>query len=53
MIHVLSTEVVGKSLALPDFAIIGENTGIGINDWSSHAVPLADEFKYNAAHMDL
>jgi hypothetical protein len=53
MIHVLSTEVVGESLALPEFAMIGDNTGIGMNDWSSHAVPLAAEFKYNAAHMDL
>ena len=53
MIHVLSTEVVGESLALPDFAIIGDNTGTGMNDWSSHAVPLAEESKDNAAHMDL
>jgi hypothetical protein len=53
MIHVLSTEVVGESLALPDFAIIGDNMDIGMNDWSSHAVPLAAEFKDNAAHIDL
>jgi hypothetical protein len=53
MNHVLSTEVVGESLAFPDFTVVGDNTGIGMNDWSSHAVPLAEEFKYHAAHMDL
>jgi hypothetical protein len=46
MIHVLSTELFGESLALPDMDTKRNITGIGMTDWPGYANPLADRFNY-------
>src|SRR5918997_4002416 len=46
MIHVLSTELFGESLALPDMVMNRNITGIGMSDWDGYAVPLAEKFNY-------
>jgi len=46
MIHILSTELFGKSLALTDFPKRPDITGIGMSDWREYAVPLAEKLGY-------
>jgi SAM-dependent methyltransferase len=46
MIHVLSTELFGESLAIPDMDTNRDITGIGMTDWGGYALPLAEKFSY-------
>jgi len=46
LIRVLSVELFGKSLALPDFPVDRTVKGIGMTDWEGYAVGLAQKFDY-------
>jgi hypothetical protein len=46
VIHVLSTELFGVSLALPDFPIRKEMIGLGLSDWAGYASRLEDKLGY-------
>src|SRR3954463_15859360 len=46
VIHVLSMELFGDSLALPDFPYLPEILGIGMTDWDGYAIPLAKKLGY-------
>ncbi len=46
IIHVLSVELFGRCLALPDFPIDKSVKGIGMSDWSGYADPLAAKLDY-------
>lgn len=46
IIHVLSVELFGRSLALPDFPKRRDITGIGMSDWEGFAIPLAHKLNY-------
>jgi SAM-dependent methyltransferase len=46
VIHALSLEIYGKSLAIPDFPAMPQLTGIGMTDWLGYAKPLAKKFNY-------
>jgi SAM-dependent methyltransferase len=39
-------ELFGKSLALPDFPVRHDITGIGMSDWGGYAKPLAGKLNY-------
>ncbi|MBA2339395.1 MAG: methyltransferase domain-containing protein [Pyrinomonadaceae bacterium] len=46
IIHILSTELFGESLILPDFPVRTDITGIGMSDWDGYALMLARKFNY-------
>ena len=46
VIRVLSTELFGRSLALPDFPARRGIKGLGMSDWAGYAEPLAQLFDY-------
>ena len=46
IIHALSTELFGHSMALPDFPSLPEIKGIGLSDWEGYARPLARKLGY-------
>ena len=46
IIHALSMELFGESLALPDFPERKDITGIGMTDWDGYALPLAGKLNY-------
>lgn len=46
IVHVLSTELFGESLALPDFPERKDLCGLGMSDWESYAGPLAEKLGY-------
>jgi len=46
IIHILSSEIFGKSLTLPDFPENKQITGIGMSDWDGYAKILSEKFDY-------
>jgi SAM-dependent methyltransferase len=46
IIHLLSLELFGQSLALPNFPVKPEIRGIGLSDWEGYAIPLAHKLNY-------
>ena len=46
VIHALSTQLFGASLALVDFPIRKDINGIGLSDWTGYAEGLAKKFTY-------
>lgn len=46
VVHVLSQELLGESLALPDFPTRPDIVGIGLSDWDGYALPLAEKLTY-------
>jgi SAM-dependent methyltransferase len=52
VIHVLSVELFGESLVLPDFPVRKEIRGIGMSDWSLYAMPLAEKLDYTNTSFD-
>ena len=46
IIHVLSLELFGTSLALEDFPVRRDLVGRGLSDWDGYALPLAQKFTY-------
>jgi SAM-dependent methyltransferase len=47
IVHALSTELFGRSLALPDFPERRDLKGIGMSDWEGYARPLSAKFDYH------
>ena len=50
IVHVLSIELFGQSLALPDFPERRDLKGIGMSDWEGYAGPLSGKFDYQNTH---
>ncbi|WP_168209965.1 methyltransferase domain-containing protein [Tardiphaga sp. vice154] len=46
IVHLLSLSLFGRSMALPDFPVSPQITGIGLSDWDGYAVPLAYKLDY-------
>ena len=46
IIHILSTELFGKSVILPEFLENQNIIGIGMSDWIGYAIPLAKKLAY-------
>jgi GT2 family glycosyltransferase/SAM-dependent methyltransferase len=46
IVHVLSTELFGRSLSLPDFPLRKDLVGIGMSDLEAYAVPLSKRLGY-------
>jgi len=46
IIHILSTELFGDSIILPEFPENKKVTGMGMSDWSGYAEPLAQKMTY-------
>ncbi len=46
VIHALSTELFGESLAIPDFPCRPDLVGIGLSDWEGYASRLAEKLNY-------
>ena len=46
VIHALSLELFGKSLALPDFPYRPDILGVGLSDWEGYASRLAKKLQY-------
>ncbi len=46
VIHLLSVELFGKSLALADFPVRPDISGIGMSDWDGYASVLTSKFNY-------
>ena len=52
MVHVLSQELFGECLALPDFTVRPDLIGIGMSDWDTYAIPLAHKLAYTNTFLD-
>jgi hypothetical protein len=46
IVHALSTELFGKSLAVPDFPVRRDIKGIGLSDWDGYAERLVKKLDY-------
>lgn len=46
LISLLSRELFGRSIALPDFPVRKEIVGAGMTDWNAYAARLAEKFSY-------
>ena len=46
MVYLLSREMFGESLAIPDFPVRRDIRGMGMSDWEGYAGPLAGKFDY-------
>jgi SAM-dependent methyltransferase len=51
VIHALSCELFGESLAMPDFPNRPDLVGIGLSDWQGYAVGLAKKFTYTNSYF--
>lgn len=51
IIHTLSTELFGESLALPDFPERSDIIGVGMTDSESYAVPLSRKLGYKNTYL--
>src|SRR2546425_3188199 len=52
VIHVLSMELFGTALALPDFPDRPDIKGIGLSDWHGYATRLASKLGYENTYYD-
>jgi hypothetical protein len=52
IVHVLSTELFGRSLAIDDFPVRKDITGIGLSDWEVYADRLAEKLSYVNTYLD-
>src|SRR5258708_30366905 len=52
LIYLLSTELFGDALVLPDFPRLPGIKGLGLSDQASYAVPLASKFDYTNTYYD-
>lgn len=46
IVHILSTELFGESMALPDFPQNKALHGVGMSDWDGYAEPLSEKLDY-------
>ena len=47
IVHALSLELFGRSLAITDFPVRFDIAGVGLTDWEGYAVPLARRLDYH------
>jgi SAM-dependent methyltransferase len=52
MVHLLTSEILGNSVALPDIPRRLDFRGIGLSDSTTYAGPLAKKFAYTNTHFD-
>jgi SAM-dependent methyltransferase len=52
IVHMLSMELFGRSLALPDFPVAKDVSGLGLSDSHVYAVRLADKLCYTNTFLD-
>src|SRR5258708_23026378 len=52
LVYLLSTELFGDALLLPDFPRLPAIKGLRLSDQASYAVPLASKFDYTNTHYD-
>ncbi len=54
IVHALSVELFGQSLALPYFPEVRSIRGLGLSGWSGYAIPLSQKFDYTNSffHLD-
>ncbi len=52
VVHLLSLELFGESLALPDFPRLKDLRGLGLSDWEGYAGALEDRFDYSNTFYD-
>lgn len=52
IVHLLTSELLGHSVALPDLAPRLDLRGIGLSDATTYAEPLAKKFAYTNTHFD-
>jgi len=52
LVYLLSTELFGEALILPDFPRLPGIKGLGLSDQASYAVPLASKFDYTNTYYD-
>lgn len=52
IVHLLTSALLGDSVALPDLARRRDLVGIGLSDSSTYAVPLARKFAYTNTYFD-
>ena len=52
MVHLLTGELLGSSVALPDMPPRRDLCGIGLSDAIAYALPLAKKFTYTNTHFD-
>jgi SAM-dependent methyltransferase len=52
VIHVLSIELFGRSLSLPDFPVRRDVKGLGMSDWQGYAPTLAEKLDYVNTYYD-
>jgi SAM-dependent methyltransferase len=52
IVHLLTSELLGRSVALPDLAPRLDLGGIGLSDSTTYAEPLARKFAYTNTHFD-
>ncbi len=51
IIHALSSELFGESLAIPDFPNRPDLVGLGLSDWEGYAMGLAKKFAYTNSYF--
>ena len=52
MVHLLTSELLGRSVALPDMPRPLDLRGIGLSDSTTYAEPLSRKFAYTNTHFD-
>jgi SAM-dependent methyltransferase len=52
IVHLLTSELLGRSVALPDLPRRLDFSGIGLSDSTTYAGPLAQKFAYTNTHFD-
>ena len=50
IVHALSLELFGKSLAIADFPVRFDIAGLGLTDWEGYSVPLARRLDYRNSY---
>jgi SAM-dependent methyltransferase len=51
IVNMVSTEVLGRSIPLPDFPVRKDVVGIGLSDWEGYATRLAEIFSYTNTYF--
>jgi SAM-dependent methyltransferase len=52
IIHILSMELFGRSLSLPEFPSRPDISGLGLSDWEGYALPLSKKLNYKNTFFD-
>ena len=52
IVHLLTTELFGKSLTLSEIPVLKQICGLGLTDWSGYAAQFAERFSYVNTYYD-